>query len=198
MATYQYKARDKSGKLVSGVMGAESENAVAVKLKQMQFLPLTIIPKKEGVALGDFFRRFARISFAEINMFTRQLCTLQRAGLPILRSINAIAEQAENKKFKTVIEQLGRDISAGTKLSDGLKKYPQIFNKLYVNMIEAGEASGKLPETLDRIATLGEHDEKIRMRINAAMRYPFIVVGAMVLGFLILISYVVPVAGVYV
>ncbi len=192
MATYQYKARDKHGKLVEGSMIAETDKAVALKLGQMGYLPVAIVESKERIVSSQSLNKLRRIKFSDLTMFTRQLFTLQKAGLPILSSLIALREQVPDRFFKDVIAQITRDVEAGTNLSMAMGHHPQIFNSLYVNMIQAGETSGRLPETLERLAVLGEHEEKMRLRIQAAMRYPLIVVCAIIIGFLVLITFVVP------
>lgn len=192
MPNYRYEGRDKFSKPVSGIMSAEDENAVAVKLEQLGFVPLAITETKEVSRVAQFLSPSVRIKFSDLNMFTRQLATLQKAGLPILLSLGALRQQTQNKILKEVIAQVIRDIESGTNLSGALGKYPLIFNSLYVNMVASGEASGRLDSVLERLATLSEHDEAIRLRIKSATRYPMIVVAAMVIGFIILTTLVVP------
>lgn len=195
MTTYQYKARDKFGKAVQGVMEADSEQAVSVKLGQMGHIPITIKPGKglQGeLQINKIFERFKRVKFTELNMFTRQLFTLQNAGLPLLSSLMALKEQTINPIFKEAIEQTARDIEGGLSLSAALAKHPGIFNALYVNMVKSGEVSGRLGEILERLATLGEHEEKILLRIKAATRYPMIVVTTIVTAFLGLVTLIIP------
>ncbi|MFA4992485.1 MAG: type II secretion system F family protein [Candidatus Omnitrophota bacterium] len=192
MPKYQYKSRDKFGKEAHGIMEAEGEDAVAQRLIQLGFTPISIAEANEAGRTLKFSSPAMRIKFSELNMFTRQLATLQKAGLPILLSLNALAEQTQNKTFKGVISQIIRDIEAGSNLSGALEKYPKIFNNLYLNMVASGEASGRLDEVLERLATLSEHDETIRLRIKSATRYPIIVVIAMIIGFAVLTVLVVP------
>jgi MSHA biogenesis protein MshG len=192
MPNYQYKARDKFSKSFSGIMAAENENAVAVKLNQLGYIPILISETKETSQITKIFEPVIQIKFSDLIMFTRQLATLQKAGLPILLSLSALRQQTQNKIFKEVIAQINRDIESGSSLSKALEKYPRIFNALYINMITSGEASGKLDQVLERLATLSEHDETIRLRIKSATRYPLIVVGAMIIGFVILTTLVVP------
>ena len=192
MATFQYKARDKSTKLIQGVMGAESENAVAVKLEQMGYIPIAIFPARVEFRFDRIFDRFSSVGFWELNIFTRQLFTLQKAGLPLLNSLNALKQQTTNRLLRNVIEQVSRDIEGGSDFSSALGRHPRVFNALYVNMIKSGEVSGKLPAILERLAVLGEQDEVVRLRIQAAMRYPAIVVIAIVIGFLVLVTLVMP------
>ena len=173
-------------------MEAEDENAVAQRLIQLGFTPVSITQVKAAGRAVKFLGAGIRIKFSELNMFTRQLATLQRAGLPILLSLSALREQAQNKVFKEAISQIIRDIESGASLSAALEKYPQIFNTLYINMVASGEASGRLDEVLERLATLSGHDETIRLRIKSATRYPIIVVFAMIAGFVVLTTLVVP------
>jgi len=192
VAVYQYKARDKFGRLVQGIMGADSEAAVADKLKQMGYIPVSVRTGTIDSQINKFLDRFKRIQFSDLNMFTRQFFTLQKAGLPLLSSLHALEEEAGSKIFQDIIGQVMRDVEAGSALSSALEKHPKVFNGLYVNMIKSGEATGQLAEALNRLATLGEHEEIIRMRIKSAMRYPIIVVVAIILGFLALTTFVLP------
>lgn len=192
MPNYQYKSRDKFSKEARGVMEADDENAVAQRLIQMGFTPVSITEAKQTSRAFKFSDSGIRVKFSELNMFTRQLATLQKAGLPILLSLSALREQAQNKVFKEVISQIIRDIESGSNLSGALEKYPKIFNSLYLNMVASGEASGRLDDVLERLATLSEHDETIRLRIKSSTRYPIIVVVAMIIGFIVLTVLVVP------
>lgn len=192
MPNYQYKARDKFSKPANGVMTAENENMVASRLTQLGFTPISIMEIKETSRGINFLGSSMRVKFSDLNMFTRQLATLQKAGLPILLSLSALREQTQNKVLKEVIMQITRDIESGSSLSGALEKYPQIFSPLYINMVSSGEVSGRLEEVLERLATLSEHDQTIRMRIKSSTRYPIIVVIAMIIGFFVLTTLVVP------
>lgn len=194
MGLFQYRARDKFNKPINGVLSATSIDLVAVKLKSQGYIPISIIPKEEEVAEseGDKASVRQKVAFAEVNAFTRQFSTLQKAGIPILSAMSALKEQARNPFFKKVINQIHTDIESGLSLSTALEKYPQIFNKLYTNMVKIGETTGRLSEILERLVILGEHDERIRLRIKAATRYPLIVVTALCLGFVILTTLVIP------
>ena len=192
MPNYQYKARDKFSKPISGVMSALDENAVAVKLEQLGVIPISITETKQEAKVTKFSGSVVKVKFADLNMFTRQLATLQKAGLPILSALTALCEQTENKIFKEVIAQIGRDIESGLSLSGAFAKYPRIFDSLYINMVSSGEVSGRLDQVLERLATLREHDETIRLRIKSATRYPMIVVVAIIIGFIVLTTLVVP------
>ncbi|OGX31397.1 MAG: hypothetical protein A2787_09150 [Omnitrophica WOR_2 bacterium RIFCSPHIGHO2_01_FULL_48_9] len=192
MTTYYYKARDQQAKSLEGTMVADSQNAVAVKLKQMGYIPVAIEVTGGDSGLNQVVFSFRPISFSDLNLFTRQLYTLQRAGLPILASLNALSAQAVNQAFKDIIEKMRRDIEGGATLSLSMEKHPSVFNALYTNMIRTGEVSGRMVEILERLTTLGEHEEKIRRRMQSALRYPLIVVTAIVIAFCVLITVVLP------
>lgn len=192
MGLFQYKARDKFNKPISGLLSAASADLVAVKLKDLGYVPISIVPREEeALGLATAFSR-TKIAFPELNAFTRQFHALQKAGIPILSAIAALKEQTKSPFFKKVIGQIGKDIESGTSLSAAIEKYPQIFNKMYVNMIKIGEASGRLDESLERLTVLGEHEERIRLRIKSATRYPIIVLTALLIGFIVLTTFVMP------
>ena len=193
MGKYQYKARDKFGKLISGSSVDRSESAVADRLREANLIPVFIKKEKEGTAgFAKIFDRFKKVSLSDVNMLTRQLATLQKAGVSIVTSINALKEQATNKILKDAFAQSASDIKQGQSMSAALEKYPQIFDRLYINMIKIGEESGTLDQVLGRLASLGEHELKVRSRIKVATRYPIIVVVAMGLAFLVLTILIVP------
>lgn len=194
MSTYQYKAREKTGKLIEGTMSAETEDAVVQELKHLGHIPISIIcsQKNDSRLALKLPLIFRKIRYADLNFFTRQFYTCQKAGLPLLSSLQALKQQTNQQTLKETIDFMARDIEAGSTLSQAMSQRPEVFGPLYVSMIKTGEASGKLVEILDRLATLGEHEDKIRMRIKAAMRYPFIVVSSLVLGFTILVMFVMP------
>ncbi len=177
---------------MQGVISADAEQAVVVKLEEMGYMPVAITRAKGEKPFNSFFDKYRGVRFSDLNMFTRLLFTLTKAGLPLLSSLNSIKAQTENPIFRDVIAEIARDIEGGAKLSTALGRHPRIFNALYVNMVKSGEVSGKLVEILDRLMTLGEHEELTRLRIMAALRYPLIVIGAVTIGFLVLITFVVP------
>jgi len=109
-----------------------------------------------------------------------------------LSGLNALRNQTENKTLKITLGTMMKDIESGASFSEALMRHPDIFNPLYVNVVRSGEISGRLMESLERLAVLGEQDEKIRMRIQNAVRYPIIVVVAIMLGFMVLVTFVVP------
>ena len=180
------------GKLSQGLMSAESEGGVAHKLKQMGFIPITIETTQKPAFVDPFQQIFKQVKISDLNMFSRQLYTLQKAGLPILTSLYTIREQTSNKVLAGAIGEIARHIEEGESLASALARHPVVFDNLYINMVRSGEVSGKLIEVLDRLVILGEHEEKMRQRIKSATRYPLMVVIALSIAFFVLITFVVP------
>lgn len=192
MSIYQYKARDKKGKLVSGTMVANSSDDVARKLIQAENTPVEIKERVVEKQLRSVFDRLSKVSLTEINLFTRQFATLQRAGVDILKSIRAIREQTQNQKFVKVLEEVENSVNQGDTLSIALKPYTNIFGSLYLSIISSGEETGKLADSLERLAAIGEHQERIVRQVKTAMRYPMMVVCAIAIAFVILTLFVIP------
>ena len=127
-----------------------------------------------------------------ITVFSRQLSTLLKAGLPLLRSLEVIARQEKNPYFKAIVDQLADNVRTGNKFSDGLSQHPKIFDKLYVNMAKAGEAGGVLDVVLDRLSTFQEKALKTTNKVKSAMVYPIVIMGVAVAIVAILMIFVVP------
>lgn len=142
--------------------------------------------KKSGFTFGRV------ISTAGLTLFTRQLATLVNAGMPIMRSLETLGRQEKNLAFKEVVESLVENIRSGGNFSDGLLQHPKVFDRLYVNMVKAGEAGGVLGTVLDRLAKFMEKAEKIKGKVKSAMTYPVIIVFVAVAIVSALMVFVVP------
>lgn len=174
MKRFNYEAKDTStGKRIKSVVQAESEQAAANVLLKQGFAPLNIT--EEGGGDSFFSKLSGRITVKDRIVFSRQLATLIGAGLPLAQSMRTIAEQTENKRFRVVIEEILADIEAGKTLSDSFAKYPEQFDKVFLSLIKAGEASGTLDDALKRIADQQEKDAAMMSKIKGALTYPIIV-----------------------
>ena len=189
--TYNYKARDKFGRALTGQMTAGSDAEVATSLRAKGLTPSAIEPIEEKKT-SDFFARFRRFKLSDVNAFTRELYTLTKAGLTVLASLEVIGEQDRNPVLKKIVEGLIQSIRGGASISDSLHRYPKIFSPLYVNMIRAGEISGRLEQILERLIFLGEAEEKLQMRVKSALRYPSLVLSALVIAFFIITNFIIP------
>ncbi len=197
MPSFQYTARDKSGRSLSGVLDADSRQDMLQKLKDKGLMPTSVndsgAARKAGgsgkaVVAGQV--KAKRVKGEEMVLFTRSLATMVNSGLPLLQGIDIMVEQTENVNFKRVLTQVGQDIEAGLTFSDALKKHPKAFPELYSSMVRAGEASGNLDGILIQLAEYLEATEKLKREIKSAMTYPviaFVIVVAIATGLLVFI-----------
>jgi len=192
MAKFRYKVRDKIGKLIQGTMEARDSDSLVSYFKSMGYTPVSVIERKELFNIVALWKNMMGISQKDLNVFSRQLATFEGAGMPILSSLKALEEQTENKRLKEITSKIKHDVEAGSDLSDALSRHPRVFSKLFINMIQAGEASGRLKEILDRLAELGEHDAETSVQIKTATRYPIIVIVAITLVFLGITTFILP------
>ncbi len=174
MKKFEYQAKDNStNKVVKATVQADSENAAAKVLLAQGFTPFDI---KEVDEEGGFFARLSgRITTKDKIVFTRQLATLIGAGLPLSQSLRTVLEQTANKRFQGVIEDVVASIEGGRSLTDSFSKHPEVFDKVFLALIAAGEASGTLDESLRRLAEQQEKDAAAMSKIKGALTYPIIV-----------------------
>lgn len=184
MPVYEYKAMDAAGKDSKGTIEASNEKLASTRLREMGLRPYAITEKKEGGGGIPFLQR--GISTEEITILTRQMATLLDAGLPLLRALNILQEQAENAKLKELLVTLSSDIQGGSSFSDALSKHKKQFPPLYVSMVKAGEIGGVLEKVLERLAEFAEKESELRTKIKGAMTYPAVmaIVAVSVVTFL--------------
>ena len=207
MPRFNFLAIDTADKERSGLVEASSLELASAQVKSMGLFPTSIAPeelaapikaRRRKVATGATLRTKKPIVFGKmvskkgLTIFTRQFATLVQAGLPLLRSLEVLARQEKNVAFKWVIEQLADNIRSGNTLSEGLQSHPKVFDRLYVNMVRAGEAGGVLDVVLNRLARFMEKAERIKGRIRAALIYPIVILCVTVVILGVLMTYVVP------
>ncbi len=194
MRRFRYKAKDrKTGKNVAGTVQADSEQSAGKILVDQGYIPQTLTA--EG---GGLFAKPDRMNAKQRIVFTRQLATLVGAGLPLSNSLRMIAEQTEDDGTRTVVEEISAQIEGGKTLHDAFAKYPEIFNRVYLSLIAAGETSGTLDVSLKRLATQQEKDANMMSKIRGAMTYPAIVLVVIVAVVAFMMIAVVPqVEGLY-
>ncbi len=182
------------GKPIAGTIDAPTLQIAGERLFQLGYLPIAVEEEKsrDSFAVAKIWLRFQKVKLEEIIFFSQQLSTLYKAGLPLLTGLGSLAEQTENKKLKPVLEGVRRQIEGGSTLFEAMSKYPEVFPQVYINMIRAGETSGRLGESLDRFITLAEREIKTRQRVKEATRYPKIVILAVIIAFAALITFVIP------
>ena len=195
MPVYEYKGVTAQGKDVSGVLDGEGLKAVRTKLKKEGVVVLEIHEGAAGRAArkGEvLFGSTRRVRLRDVANATRQLATLLSSGLPLLDALSALVEQEESPGLKAALSSVRDSVREGASLADALKANPRAFSQLYVNMVSAGEVSGTLDITLDRLADFLEEQVRFRGRFAAALAYPALmtVIGVGVLFFLF--SFVMP------
>ncbi len=186
MKKYAYEARDNAtNKIVKSTVQADSENAAAKLLTAQGFAPLKI--EAEDEKAGFFQRLSGRITTKDKIVFTRQLATLIGAGLPLAQSMRTVREQTQNKKMQDIVQEIISDIEGGKQLSDSFAKHPEVFDKVFIALVSAGEASGTLDDALRRVAAQQEKDAAMMSKIKGALTYPAIVlfVILLVIGFML-------------
>ena len=192
MATFAFKALDLSGSSTKGEMEAGDKQAVAAQLRSKGLIVVDIEEQAPANA-GDLLARFQRIKADELVIATRQLSTMVNSGMSLLRSLYIIEEQTENDKLRDIWIGVRKDVEAGVALSDALRRHPDVFNDLYVAMVQAGETGGILDSTLIRVAEQLEKDAALRRQIKAAMIYPAMIGGFAFVVLFALVAFLVPV-----
>jgi type IV pilus assembly protein PilC len=192
MATYAFKALDLAGAPSKGEMEAGDKQAVAAQLRSKGLIVVDI-EEQVPASAGDILARFRRVKPDELVIATRQLSTMVNSGMSLLRSLYVIEEQTENDKLREIFVEVRKDVEAGLALSDALRKHPEIFNDLYVAMVQAGETGGILDSTLIRVAEQLEKDAALRRQIKAAMVYPAMIASFAFIVLFALVAFLVPV-----
>lgn len=191
MKKFTYEARDQStNKVVKSIVQAETEHSAAKLLIEQGYMPLEIKPENDTNNL--IARITNRITTKDRIIFLRQLSTLIGAGLPLAQSLRTVADQTQNKRMQEVVQEIIADVEGGKSLSKSLGKHSDVFDKIVLALVEAGEASGTLDEALKRIATQKEKDAAMMNKIRGAMVYPAIVLVVIVGVMLFMLLTVVP------
>jgi len=178
MLTFAYSAVDaKTGDKVKADIEADNEQVAAKLLRDRGLSPLEIKVKADEAGLGSWR---SRVPTKQKILFSRQLSTLINAGLPLVQSLRNVRSQTRNATLRSVIDRVIVDVEAGSSFADALTRYPRVFNEVYVSLVAAGEASGTLDNSLERLANQQENDAEIISKVRGAMLYPLIVL--MVLG----------------
>jgi len=195
MPTFSYQAINESGKVISGEVEADSLVLANNILSERGYIPSKVMekgPVASGVLLRKLKDRFTPIKATELILFTKQFKTMIRAGVPILKMLRVLENQTENVALRDMITEIYSDIEKGSSLHDAFSKHPRAFSPLYCSMLRAGEASGALPEIMDRLIYILEHEHKVKSDIKSAFQYPIIVVAFLLVAFFILLTFVVP------
>lgn len=194
MPKFLYVAKNYDGEIRTGELVAKDEQGVAQQLKADGFLVTSVkeIEDDDGKVRVDFMDRFTKISLKDKMMFTRNLSVMISSGLTISKSIRNLADQTKNKRFSQILLSIHEDIKSGKNLSDGMAKYPSVFNELFINMVRIGETGGNLDETLSIIAVQLEKEHALLSKVRGALMYPAVIMVAMTGVAILMLTYVLP------
>jgi general secretion pathway protein F len=191
MAVYKFKGVTASGKSVSGVRNADNLKALQGLLRKEGIFLSEAVGEDEKPAPGEINlgKLSARVSTRELAVITRQLATLLKAGVTLVESLAAVAEQTENPTLKLVVSQVRQRVNEGSSFADALSQHPRVFPELYCNMVRAGESSGALEVVLQRLADFTENQARLRSKIIGTLTYPaiMIVVGLVIVWILMVV-----------
>jgi type IV pilus assembly protein PilC len=196
VGTYAYVGRDANGKVVKGKLEANNESSVVAKLRLMNVSPITVTESGAGTGLQ---REISipgfgpKVTLKDLAIMSRQMATMIASGLSLIKTINILSEQTENKELGRVLKVIRADVESGSSLSDGFAQHPLIFPPLMIHLVRAGEAGGFLDGALESIAKTFESDVKLRATIKSALTYPIAVLVMAFLAVIGMLIFIVPV-----
>ena len=189
MPTFTYSARSASGgDLRTGEVDLGSKDEVVSYLHRQKLIPVVVKQKQKELS----FSFGTGVKTRDIVIITRQFATMINSGLPLVQSLNILAEQTENENLSKVVRDVLHDVESGNTLADALDRHHEVFSKLYVNMVAAGEAGGILDTILLRLATFLEKTDALIRKIKGAMIYPAVIVGVAITAIVVLLIFVIP------
>jgi len=191
MAIYVWRGRNRFGDIVAGERVAASIEELRRALQREQITVLEVKPKRPAISI-PFFRR-EKVKLKDLAVFSRQLSVLIDAELPLIQSLNILAEQTKNKYFQRVIRTIRSDVEAGSTLNQAMRKHPKAFDDLYCNLVASGEQSGSLDVMLRRLAEYNEKILRLRAKVRQAMIYPSAIIIFAILVAIFLLWRVIPV-----
>ena len=198
MAVFAYQGRNAQGEKVNGTLEGNESGEIAEKLFKQGISPIEIKQARSvasaahQVNLLERFFREKKVEPLELMMFSRQMHTLLKAGVPIMRALAGLQESAQNPTFKKILQDLRESLDSGRELSSALRLHPRIFSAFYVSMIQVGEMTGMLDETFMRLYEHLEFEKDMKERISSAMRYPMMVLAAMGIAIIVVNIFVIP------
>ncbi len=192
-SNFDYKARDRSGKLVKGKIQADDMALVSSTLREKGFIPISITPSSNMSADIKIPGLTDRVNLKAVSVMSRQFATMVDSGLTLVRSISVLADQTEDKNLASILHQVQADIEQGASLSSALLKHPKAFSTLYCAMVRAGEIGGNLDSVLNKLATTVEKQVELRRIVRSAMSYPVVVLGVVMLIFFAMMLFIVPI-----
>jgi MSHA biogenesis protein MshG len=192
VATFAYRGRNTAGELVNGKLDANDIDAVASRLMNIGIIPISIEEAKGGIGSGALLLRRRRVELADLIMFSRQMHSLSKAGVPILRALVSLTESATNPELARVLRAVNDHLASGQTLATAMSRHEEVFSPFYVSMVHVGENTGQLFEVFLQLANHLERDLETRKRIASAFRYPVFVLIAISVALAVINLMVIP------
>ena len=198
MAVFSYEGRNAQGDKVSGTLEGAESGEIAEALFKLGISPIEIKAARSVINIAHsvgIFQRFVRekkVEPLELMLFSRQMHTLLKAGVPIMRALAGLQESAQNPAFAAVLQDMRESLDSGRELSAALRRHPKVFSAFYISMVQVGEMTGMLDETFMRLYSHLEFEKDMKERISSAMRYPIMVLAAMGIAIVIVNIFVIP------
>lgn len=191
--TFAFKAIDLAGTSSAGEIDAESKAQVSEQLRQRGLIVLDVAEKKEPFAIEDVFKRWQAVDLRALSVFSRQFATLVASGMPMLRTLHTLEEQTQEEQIRDAVAAVRADVEAGSSLEQAMERHPKVFDRLFRAMVRSGEQSGRLEDSLDRIAFQVEKADVLRRQVKSALMYPALVFGVAVVVLVAIVAFVIPV-----
>ena len=196
MPKFTYQAITDEGETISGTIEADNAAMAENLLAHRGDIPVSVKAESIAAGGGGLLDRLAgmltSVKPTDLILYIKQFRTMMKAGISIIMLLQTLETQTENKKLKMITRAIAEDVKGGSTLHDAFRKHPKVFVPLYCSMIQAGESSGALPQVLERLTYIIEHEHKIKSDIKAAMQYPLIVMVFLTIAFFVLLTFVVP------
>lgn len=192
MAVFRYSAKDNTGRMIAGVIEADSDAMVVDRLRDMGFFITNLERTIERTDILQSLQGWMGIGLKDLAIFSRQFATMVNSGLSLVRTLTILEQQSSNKRLKEIVAQVRVDVEGGRPLSESMGRHPKAFSPLYVNMVKAGETGGVLDEVLNRVATYLEKEQALRSKIRSAMVYPILLTMAALGGLFFMTIVILP------
>lgn len=192
MPVFKWQGKNRQGEVIRGEMEAANAAVAVLNLRKQQIVPIQVKPERAKTSKMSF-QLSKRITEKEVAVFTRQLATMIDSGLPLVQSLEILANQQENQAFKNTLLAVKGEVEGGATFSDALRKHPKAFDDLYTNLVTAGEIGGTLDIILNRLSQYMEKSIALKKRVKGAMVYPSAILGVSVLVVVVLLVFVIPV-----
>jgi len=192
MPVYLWVAETRKGRKLKGEIEAADERIAMSQLKRRNLDVKKLKPKPKDLFENISFLQ-PKITSKDLVIFTRQFSTMIDAGLPLVQGLTILADQAENKTFRGILKQISKDVEGGSTLAEAMKKHPNVFDDLFVNLVAAGEVGGILDTIMRRLAVFIEKAQKLKSQIKGAMTYPIVVIAIAIIVIAVILIFVIPV-----